>query len=111
MTFCHFLDTQEAVLGDCNFGGANGHQIEKFHLGWRVEIQKFPTSPRFPHLDAGKCLKSGLKGALRVEKWRATRQGNLPVFHLQLRKTQHLTSFDFLVGFFILLDVIDVILC
>jgi len=38
MTFCHFLDTQEVVLEDCNFGGANGHQIEKFHLGWKVDI-------------------------------------------------------------------------
>jgi len=95
MTFCHFLDTQEAVLGDCIFGGENWHQIEKFHLGWRVDIQTFPTSPLVPHLDARKFPKSGLKGALRVEKWRATHQGNLPVFHLQLRKTQHLTSFDF----------------
>ena len=89
MTFCHFLDTQEAVLGDCNFGVANGHQIDKFYLGWKVDIQTFPTSPLFPHLDAGKCPKSGLKGALRVEKWRATCWENLPVLHLQLRKTQH----------------------
>ena len=33
MTFCHLFDTQEAVLGDGNFGGANGHQIQKFYLG------------------------------------------------------------------------------
>ena len=57
MTFCHFLDTQEVVLGDCNFGGANDYQIEKFHLGWRVDIQNFPESPLVPHLNAGKCLK------------------------------------------------------
>ena len=89
MTFCHFLDTQEAVLGDCIFGGANEPQIEQFHLGGKVDIYYFPTSPLVPHLDAGKCLKSGLKGALRVEKCRATRWENLPVLHLQLRKMQH----------------------
>ena len=38
MTFCHIFDIQEAVLGDCNFGGANDHQIPKFHLGWKVDI-------------------------------------------------------------------------
>ena len=88
MTFCHFLDTQEAVLGDCNFGVDNGHQIEKFHLGWKLDINTFPTSLLLPHLDAGKCLKSWLKGALCVENWGATHQGNLPDFHLQLSKTQ-----------------------
>jgi len=88
MTFCHFLDTQEAVLGDCNFEEANGHQIEKFHLGWKVDIQTFPTCLLLRHLDAGKCLKSWLKGALRVENWGATHQDILPVFHLQLNKTQ-----------------------
>ncbi|MCY6524785.1 hypothetical protein, partial [Actinobacillus pleuropneumoniae] len=74
--------TQGAVLGDCNFGAANDHQIEKYHLGWKVDIQTFPTSLLLPHLDAGKCLKSWLKGALRVENWGATHQGNLPDFHL-----------------------------
>ena len=102
MTFCHFLDTHEAVLGDCNFGGANGHQIEKLHLGWRVDIQTFPTSPLVPHLDVGKCLKSGLKGALRV--------GKICQFCTFSANTT-LTSFDFLVGFLILFDVIDVISC
>ena len=82
MTFCHFFDTQEAVLGDCNFGGANGHQIQKFHLGWKVDIQKFPKSPLLPHLDAEKCPKSGLKGMLHVENWRATHQDIFSSFHL-----------------------------
>ena len=49
MTFCHLFDTQEAVLGDFNFGGENGHQIQKFHLGWKLDIQTFPTSPLLPH--------------------------------------------------------------
>ena len=89
MTFCHFLDTHEAVLGDYNFGGENGHQIAKFYLGWRVDIHSFPKIPLVPHFDSEKCLKSGLKGALCVEKWRATRWENWPVLHLQVRKTQH----------------------
>ena len=29
---CYFLATQEAVLGELIFGGANGHQIKIFHL-------------------------------------------------------------------------------
>jgi len=88
------LDTQEAVLGECTFGGANGHQIEKFHLGWKVDIQTFPTSPPELNLDAGKCPKSGLKGALRVGFWRATHKDIFQNFHLQLRKRSQLTSFD-----------------
>jgi len=88
MTFCHFFDTQEAVLGDCNFGGENGHQIHKFHLGWKVDIQTFPTSPILPHLDTGKCLKIWPKGALRVENQGATHQAIFTEFHLQLSKTQ-----------------------
>jgi len=51
MTFCLIFDTQKAVLGDCNFGGANDHQIQKFHLGWKLDIHTFPTSPLLPHLD------------------------------------------------------------
>ena len=88
MTFYHFFDTQEAVLGDCNFRGENGDQIQKFHLGWKVDIQSFPTSPLLPHVDVAKFLKSWLKGAPRVENWGATHQANFPDFHLQLSKTQ-----------------------
>lgn len=90
MTFCHFLDTQGAVLGDCNFGGENDHQIEKFHLGWKVDIHKFPTILLLPHLDAGKFLKSGLKGALRVEIRRATHQDIFHILHLLAQEFAHI---------------------
>jgi len=30
--FCHFLDPQEAVLGELISKGENGHQIQKFHF-------------------------------------------------------------------------------
>ena len=91
MTFCHLFDTQEAVLGDCNFGGANDHQIQKFHLGWKVDIQTFPTSPLLPHLDTWKYLKISSKVARPVQKEGATRWESLPIFHLQLRNSP---SFD-----------------
>ena len=38
---CPYFDTQEAVLGDWRFGGANEHQIQKFYLGWKVDRQAF----------------------------------------------------------------------
>lgn len=80
MTFCHIFDTQKAVLGDCNFGGANDHQIQKFELGWKVDIQIFPKRLLLPHLDTYKCPKSALKGARPVQEWRATHQANYSEF-------------------------------
>ena len=35
--FFPFLDTQEAVLGELNFGRENEDQIQKFHLFWKVD--------------------------------------------------------------------------
>ena len=81
MTFCHIFETQKAVLGDCNFGGTNDHQIQKFQLGWKVDSQNFPTSLLLLNLDTWKCPKSGPKGA------RPVRQTS-PDFSVQLRKTQ-----------------------
>jgi len=80
------LDTQEAVLGECTFGGANGHQIGKIHLGWEVDIQGFPTSQPELSLDVGKCFKISLKGALRVEITTLRVEVFDPVFIFQLRK-------------------------
>jgi len=83
-----FFDTQEVVLGDSNFGGENGHQIQKFHLGWKVDIQNFPTIPLFPHLDTWKFLKIFSKGALRIQNQGATHQAIFTEMHLQLSKMQ-----------------------
>ena len=80
MTFRPFLDTQEEVLGECIFGGENGYEIKKFHLGWKVDIPKFPTSQPELNFDAMKCPKSGLKGVLGVEIWRTTHQGIFQFF-------------------------------
>jgi len=46
------------VLGEWTFGGANGGQIEKFHLVWKVDRKIFPTSTPGAHLDTRKASKS-----------------------------------------------------
>ena len=111
MTFCHIFDTQKAVLGDCNFGGANDHQIQKFHLGWKVDIQTFPTSPLFPHLDTWKCLKISSKVARPVQEERATCWAVFTGIHLQLRNSPSFDQFWLVMGFFTLFDVINVFSC
>ena len=73
MTFCHFFETQKAVLGDCNFGGANDHQIQKFQLGWNVDSQTFPKILLLLHLDTWKCPKSGPKDKRPVRQRYETR--------------------------------------
>ena len=56
----------EVVLGDLSFDRVNELQIGKFHLGWKVDFKKLPTSYHEINLDAGKCPKSRLKGALLI---------------------------------------------
>ena len=108
MTFCHIFDTQKAVLGDCNFGGENDNQIQKFQLGWKLDSQTFPTSLFLLHLDTWKCPKSGPKGARPVKKWRATHQANCSGFQPTAQQNAVLTVFDFLEAIFILLVLNDV---
>ena len=60
-------------MGECTFGGENGHQIGKFHLGWKLDIQTFPTSYCDLNLDTGKCPESRWKGARRIGLRRAAR--------------------------------------
>jgi len=43
------------------FGGENGGQIEKFHLGWKVDRKIFPESTPGAHLDIRKASKTGYK--------------------------------------------------
>ena len=63
---CHFFATQEAVLGDFIFGGANGLQIKKFKLSQKVDSPSFPMSYSEPDLDFGKPSKTGLEKVLRI---------------------------------------------
>ena len=53
----------EVVLGYLRFDRVNELQIGKFHLGWKVDFNKFPTSYHELNLDSGKYFKIGLKGA------------------------------------------------
>ena len=104
MTFCHIFELQKAVLGDCNFGEANDHQIQKFQSGWKVYSKTFPTSLLLLNWDTGKCPKYGPKGARPVRQRRATRQENCSGFQPTTQQNTVLTVFDFLELIFILLD-------
>ena len=64
------------MLGELTFGGANGGQIEKFHLGWKVDRQTFPTRTLGVNVDTGKAFKSGSKQVLRIEKSGAAHREN-----------------------------------
>jgi len=97
-------------LGYCNFGGANDHQIQKFHLGWKVDIYTFPTSPLLPHLDTWKYLKSTSKGTQPVQELGATHWAVFTGIQSTAQQNAVLTGFDFLELIFILLVVNDVTL-
>ena len=77
LPFCPFFDTQEVVLGENSFGGANESQIQKFHLCWKVDRKSFPTSPLGANLDTDKAFKIGSKRVLRIEKSGAAHWGFL----------------------------------
>jgi len=68
------FDTFWPVLGDFIFDRENELKIEKFHLGWKVVSNIFPTSYPTPDLDTVKASESHLKvalcirlGALRIQ--------------------------------------------
>ena len=84
MAFLPLFAPAGTSLGRLNFGGANDLQIQKFHLGWIVDRQGFPTSYHELNFDFGKCLKITLKVAQCIEKFG-------PIFTLQLRNSP---SFD-----------------
>ena len=58
------MHLQEVVLGDLIFDRVNELQIEKFHLGWKLDSNIFPTSYHTLNLDTGKASKSLLQNAL-----------------------------------------------
>ena len=49
-----------------NFGGENGGQIQKFHLGWKVDRKTFLKITLGENLDTGKASKSLLQKPLRT---------------------------------------------
>ena len=52
------------VLGDLISDKENEVQIDKFHLGWKLDSKIFPTSYHMPNLDTEKASKSFLQNAL-----------------------------------------------
>ena len=75
---CHFLATQEAMLGELIFGGKNGHQIPKFHFSQKVYRKSFPTGPFGANLVKGRPPKSTGKKHYAQEKWRYAQDGKVP---------------------------------
>ena len=63
MTFCPLFELQKVTLGEMVFEGAKQLQIQKFHLGWKVDRPSFPMSHLAPDLDQWNPLKSFSKGA------------------------------------------------
>ena len=57
------MHLQEVVLGDLSFDRVNELQIEKFHLGWKLDSNSFLNSYHTPNLDTGKASKSLLQNA------------------------------------------------
>jgi hypothetical protein len=63
MTFCPLFELQKVTLGEMVFEGAKQLQMQKFHLGWKVDRPSFPMSHLAPDLDQWNPLKSCSKGA------------------------------------------------
>jgi len=58
MTFCPLFELQKVTLGEMVFEGSNQLQIQKFHLGWKVDRSSFPVSHLAPDLDQWNPLKN-----------------------------------------------------
>ena len=58
------MHLQEVVLGDLTFDRVNELQIAKFHLGWKLYSNIFPTRYHTLNLDIGKASKRLLQNAL-----------------------------------------------
>ncbi|MCY6488199.1 hypothetical protein, partial [Actinobacillus pleuropneumoniae] len=54
---------QKDALGEMTFEGSNQLQIQKFHLGWKVDRPSFPMSHLAPDLDQWNPLKNSCEGA------------------------------------------------
>ena len=62
MTFCPLFELQKVTLGEMVFEGAKQLQMQKFHLGWKVDRPSFPMSHLAPDVDQCNPLKSCSKG-------------------------------------------------
>jgi len=86
MTFCPLFELQEVTLGELVFEGSNKLQIQKFHLGWKVDRLSFPMSHLTPDLDQWSPLKSSCKGARPLEQGARPLEPVLPILTFQAKK-------------------------
>jgi len=86
LTFCPLFELQKVTLGELTFEGSNQLQIQKFHLGWRVDRPSFPMSHIALDLDQWNPLKSCCKGARPLEQGARPLELNLAVLTFQARK-------------------------
>ena len=68
------LGTFWPALGDLIFDRSNQLQIEKFHLGWKVDSNIFPTSYPEPDSGNGKALKQGCQCARPLRRCATTQR-------------------------------------
>ena len=86
LTFCPLFELQKVTLGELTFEGSNQLQIQKFHLGWRVDRPSFPMSHLALDLDHWDPLKRCCKGARPLEQGARPLELNLPVLTFQAWK-------------------------
>ena len=67
------------MLREWTFEGANGGQIEKFHLDWKVDRYTFPTRTPGAHFDIGNTSKSGSKQVQCIDNLALPIEEKLPV--------------------------------
>jgi len=87
MTFCPLFELQKVTLGEMVFEGAKQLQIQKFHLGWKVDRPSFPMSYLALDLDQWNPLKRCCKGARTRETGGADMRENFARIHFFGQKT------------------------
>ena len=83
LTFCPLFELQKVTLGELTFEWSNQLQIQKFHLGWKVDRQSFPMIHLALDLDNWTPLKKCCKGARPLEQGARPLELNLPVLTFQ----------------------------
>ena len=86
MTFCPLFELQKVTLGEMVFEGEKQLQIQKFHLGWKVDRPSFPMSHLALDLDQWNPLKICCKGARTWEPGARTWELTLPELTFLVKK-------------------------
>jgi len=86
MTFCPLFELQKVTLGEMVLEGSNQLQIQKFHLGWKVDRPSFPMSHLAPDLDQWNPLKNSCECARPKLQGARPLEPVLPVLTFQAKK-------------------------